>query len=61
MFAVAMSKFEGKGLPKEQIEQIHVPPPSLGLELLVIETWDGLDVFDMGGKLRLRETLLGKV
>lgn len=48
MFAVAMSKFEGMGLAKEQMEQIHVPPPSLGLELLDIAIWDWLDDFNTG-------------
>ena len=34
MFAAVMSKFEGTGLEKEQMVQIHVALLSLGLELL---------------------------
>lgn len=42
MFAVVMSKFEGTGLEKEQMVQIHVALLSLGLALLDTVTLKGL-------------------
>ena len=42
IFAVVMSKFEGTGLEKEQMVQIHVALPSLGLALLETVTLKGL-------------------
>lgn len=43
MFAAVMSKFEGTGLEKEQMVQIHVALPSLGLELLDTAILEGLN------------------
>lgn len=58
MFAVVMSKLEGSGLENEQIEQIHVATPSLGLELLDVVILDGLDIVETGENLKLREALV---
>ena len=41
MFAAVMSKLDGTGLEKEQMVQIHVAPPSLGLELLDTVIFEG--------------------
>lgn len=58
MFAVVMSKLEGSGLENEQIEQIHVATPDLGLEPLDIVISDGLNVVETGENLKLREALM---
>lgn len=58
MFAVVMSKLEGTGLENEQIEQIHVAPPSLGLELLDTVIFEGLNIVESGERLKLRDALV---
>lgn len=57
IFAVVMSKLEGTGLEKEQMVQIHVAPPSLGLEPLDTVIFEGLNGPETCEILKLREAL----
>ncbi len=58
IFAVATSKFEGTRLENEQIEQIHVALPSLGVKLPDIEVVKGLIAVGSGERLKPREVFV---